>query len=572
MAPIPIPDRKLRRLSNELSTSLVHGGSKGSLLISLPMASDFYISQDDQEEQQFEQQATEQDALIYKDNFVDHTTGTEQYFEYPDHSETTASPAMYGSLEEPLHEESQKDYTTDADEVNMLVRSAFPMVITFLLQNSLSVASIFSVGHLGKRELAAISLASMTTNITGFAVIQGLSTCLDTLCCQAYGAKKYHLVGVYFQRCVALVLTIYIPVCFFWWFLAEPTLNYILPKKELGDGDLVPLAVLYLKVVSVGVPGYILFETGKRFLQAQGIFHASTYILLICAPLNGILNYLLVWNSTIGIGYLGAPLSIAIVDWCMAIGLFVYTVTTSHNVLKCWGGLNVRLAFRHWSRMFHLALNGLIMVLAEFFAFEVLTIYSSYLGIVALDANSVVSSISALTYQIPFAVAIAGSTRLAYYVGAGLRDCANTCARLTLTLGCGVAVFNCLLVFFFKLPIARLFTSDEEVISRIVGLMNLISVLQIFDALNAVTAGILRGQGMQHVGSVTGLFSYYVIGLPLAYFLTFKLQLGLEGLWIGTGLGLMCISFVQVLYSLGFANWDEIISQARKRTDRERNL
>lgn len=92
--------------------------------------------------------------------------------------------------------------TTWRRETKVLTRYSAPLILTFLLQYSLTGASIFTVGHLGKIELGAVSLASMTANITGYAVYQGLATSLDTLCAQAYGSGRKTLVGLQTQRMV----------------------------------------------------------------------------------------------------------------------------------------------------------------------------------------------------------------------------------------------------------------------------------------------------------------------------------------------------------------------------------
>lgn len=92
--------------------------------------------------------------------------------------------------------------TTWQRESKVLIRYSGPLVLTFLLQYSLTVASIFTVGHIGKIELGAVSLASMTANITGYAVYHGLATSLDTLCAQAYGSGRKTLVGLQTQRMV----------------------------------------------------------------------------------------------------------------------------------------------------------------------------------------------------------------------------------------------------------------------------------------------------------------------------------------------------------------------------------
>ncbi|CEL05675.1 Putative MATE efflux family protein subfamily [Aspergillus calidoustus] len=182
--------------------------------------------------------------------------------------------------------------TTWRREAKVIGKNAAPLVVTFLLQYSLTVASIFTLGHLGKTELGAVSLASMSASITGYAVYQGLATSLDTLCAQAYGSGKKKLVGLQMQRMVFFLWVITIPIALLWYF-ADKILIRIVPEEDVAR-----MAGLYLKVVALGAPGYACFESGKRFVQAQGIFSASLYVLLICAPLNAFMNWLFVWVSS----------------------------------------------------------------------------------------------------------------------------------------------------------------------------------------------------------------------------------------------------------------------------------
>ena len=129
----------------------------------------------------------------------------------------------------------------------------------------------------------------MTANITGYAIYQGLATSLDTLCAQAYGSGRKTLVGLQTQRMVLFLWTITIPIAVIW-LCADKILMKIVPEKEVAI-----LAGRYLKIVLIGAPGYATFESAKRYLQAQGLFSASLYILLICAPLNALMNWLFVW-------------------------------------------------------------------------------------------------------------------------------------------------------------------------------------------------------------------------------------------------------------------------------------
>ena len=182
-----------------------------------------------------------------------------------------------------------KIHTTWQREAKVLGRYSGPLVLTFLLQYSLTVASIFTVGHLGTVELGAVSLASMTANITGYAIYQGLATSLDTLCAQAYGSGRKKLVGLQTQRMVYFLWAITVPIGAIW-LCAEPILMRIVPEKDVAI-----LAGQYLRIILIGAPGYACFESGKRYLQAQGLFSASLYVLLICAPLNAFMNWLFVW-------------------------------------------------------------------------------------------------------------------------------------------------------------------------------------------------------------------------------------------------------------------------------------
>jgi MATE family multidrug resistance protein len=181
--------------------------------------------------------------------------------------------------------------TTWRREARVLSGYSFPLMLAFLLQYSLTVASIFTVGHLGKVELGAVSLASMTASITGYAVYQGLATSLDTLCAQAYGSGKKQLVGLQMQRMVYFLWVMTIPIGIIW-LLADKILMKIVPEKDVAI-----LAGRYLKVVLLGAPGLACFESAKRYVQAQGLFSASLYVLLICAPLNAFMNWLFVWVS-----------------------------------------------------------------------------------------------------------------------------------------------------------------------------------------------------------------------------------------------------------------------------------
>lgn len=259
----------------------------------------------------------------------------------------------------------------------------------------------------------------MTAAITCLAPFQGLATSLDTLCAQAYGSGHKHLVGLQFQRMTCFLFVLSIPVAIIWLF-SEQILLAIVPEAESAR-----LAGMYLKVMIFSIPGFILFEGGKRFTQAQGLFRATTYVLLVAAPLNVLIIWLLVWKFELG--FIGAPIGIAITDNLLPILLFLYVKYV--DGAECWGGFS-RKALTNWWIMIRLALPGMIMVEAEWLAFEILTLVSSRFGTEYLAAQSVVATLGSISYQIPFPMSIAASTRVANLIGAGLVDAAKTTAKV----------------------------------------------------------------------------------------------------------------------------------------------
>ncbi|KAL3419783.1 mate efflux family protein [Phlyctema vagabunda] len=443
--------------------------------------------------------------------------------------------------------------TTWQRETKTLVRYSSPLVVTFVLQYSLTVASIFTVGHIGKLELGAVSLAAMTANITGYAIYAGLATSLDTLCAQAYGSGKKQLVGLQLQRMVYFLWFLTIPIGIIW-LSAEKILEHMVPEKRSAE-----LAGLYLRILLLGSPGYAAFESGKRFVQAQGLFSATTYVLLVAAPINAFMNWLFVWHFDWG--FVGAPIAVAITDTMLPIMLFLYVYFVDGR--QCWNGFTKK-AFKNWGPMVKLALPGLLMVEAEYLAFEVLTLAASYFSTAHLAAQSVLSTITALTFQIPFSISIAASTRVANLIGATLTDAAKTSAKVSYVVAVFTGVFNVVLLSSLRNVIPQLFTNDEAVIELVAQVLPICAAFQLFDAITANCNGLLRGLGFQEVGGYVNLFCYYIVAMPISFGTAFGLGWGLSGLWCGVAvaLGLVAAIEVWVIYN---ADWQLAVDDAQGR-------
>lgn len=449
--------------------------------------------------------------------------------------------------------------TDSTKESRFIAKSSGPLVVTFFLQYFMSIVSIYATGKLGPTELAAASLALCSFNITGLSVYQGMATCLDSFCSQAYGAGKLDLVGVYFQRCSLMILALTIfPLAPLWWW-SGAILKHLVPDPLLAE-----MCQTYLRILLFGAPGLLFFETGKRFLQAQHIFNAGTYVLAVAVPLNFLANWLLVWHPKYGLGFIGAPIALVLGYWSIALLLWAYVVFVDGK--KCWAGLNLKKAFVNWRPMLALALPGVVMVEAEYLAFEVLTIFAAAFGTKALAAQSIASNVGSLAFQLPFAVAVGVSTRIGHFVGMKDIAAARTVTRVSFLYGAAISLFNFSVVFFNRGFFASVFTTDETVLLEGKKILTLVAVNQLCDGINVLGAGVLRGQGRQKLGSCFNLVAYYAIALPLGYLLAFWAGLELRGLWLGLLSGVAFLALCECA-CIWWSNWKSIVEDSEGRHD-----
>lgn len=466
------------------------------------------------------------------------------------------SDTSYGALEGAVDEPRK---TSQKSELMFIAKSLGPLIITFILQFLLQTITMFACGHLGAEELAVASLALCSFNITAMAFYQGMSTCLDSFCSQAFGAGRPRLVGVYFQRCSLMMLTFTVfPMFPMWWF-SGAILKLLVPSE-----DLAMLCQAFMRLLALGAPGVLFFEAGKRFFQAQHIFNAGTYALAITVPAHLILNWLLVLHPTMGLGALGAASALSVSNWITCLVLLLYAVFISGK--QCWGGLEFRKMVVNWKPMLKLALPGVIMVEADYLAYEVMTIFAAAFGSTALAAQSIGSNVGTIVFQIPFAVSIALSTRIGHFVGVPDISKARLVSKLSLMLGVAMGLFNFTLLSTGRYILARLYTNDKDVIGIASKVIILAAVNQFCDCMNIVAAGILRGQGRQKIGSYINMVAYYIIALPLAYVLAFVADLEVYGLWLGLVCGIAVLALGEVYFAIK-ADWDRIVVTCRESHD-----
>lgn len=420
-------------------------------------------------------------------------------------------------------------------------------------------------------------------------VIQGFCTALDTLCSQAASCRPKET-SLHALRTALLLAILLLPMTVLLW--NAESLLLLLHQ----DPAVAKLAGLYLKVLSGGLPGYAGFECVRRWLQAQGTLSsfpttvrvltgragkmfAPTLALFVAAPLNVVLNYLLVWGpDSVRIGFAGAPLASAISMNTMCAVSIVYSYFFVGR--EAWGGLSWDIT-KDLGVNIRLGLAGWALVGSEWLSWELVAMASSFLGPTTLAAQSILLTSASVFYQVPYSLSVAAAVRVGNLLGSQQPDLTRTTSRVTLGIAVAVAAGNSLLLVFCRnvfvllpssLPVlirrirwGKLFSSDEEVIAIVANIIPLVAFFQLTDGISGATGGLLRGAGKAPLGAAINLVAYYAFGLPVGLFATFgPAQWGLYGLWFGLSIALL-ITSVSTTYVIWTLDWGRASDQARRR-------
>ncbi|KAA1477572.1 MATE efflux family protein [Dentipellis sp. KUC8613] len=409
-------------------------------------------------------------------------------------------------------------------ELSTLLRDSIPVILSYVLQNSIQTVSVVITGRLGPNELSTAAFSVMLAfrfDPLGWCVALGGTTGLDTLGSQSFtGGKRSTDLSVHFQRCVVLLWVLFIPVAVVWFNISHVLL-------ALGqDARLSHDTQSYLRILAFGGPGYIAFESLKKYLQCQVHY----------TPL----------------GYLGSAVALSIMYWIAFALLAIYAwVSPTHQHNNTWGGIRPRQVFDfHNCILFlKLALPGILMVGTEWAAFEIVALAAGRLGSLSLAAQSVIMTTDQILNTIPFGIGIAASTRVGNFIGARSASGAKAAGHLSALLSMITGLVVMVLLLCTKDVYGYIFSDDAAVVHLVAQVMPLVASFQIADGLAGSCGGVLRGLGRQHLGALFNLVAYYVMALPMGLALAFHWRLGLQGLWIGQVVALFIVGIGPVAMS-----------------------
>ncbi|KAJ3217060.1 hypothetical protein HK099_005616 [Clydaea vesicula] len=421
---------------------------------------------------------------------------------------------------------------------------AWPVSFGYFLQNSLLLATVFSMGHVGTKELAACALATMWANVSGFSLGIGMASSLDTLCSHSHtGSLDIYANGKHLQRALVVMSVISVMVSALWCF----TEDLLLLAGQ--DAEVSRLAGIYIYYLIPSVFPYFAFECLKRYLQSQGIMSGALFCIFLGSPLNAILQYLLVWGP-LNLGFIGAPLGLSITYIILPCFMVIYIRYFTKN--SAWGGWDFAEAFNVFEIMelLKLGIPGVFMICTEWWAFEVIALIAGWFGEKSLAAQSIVLTTTSLAYMIPMGISIAASTRIGNALGAHCADMAKISSFSSLLLGGVIGTLSCTFFLVVKDSWGYLWTSDIEVVTLVAQILPVASVYQLSDSIAVIGAGVLRGCGHQKIGAIINLCGYYILGIPVGLLFAFTFAWKVTGLFVGVAVGLIAVSIFYACWVL----------------------
>uniref|UniRef100_A0A0E0LBV2 Protein DETOXIFICATION n=1 Tax=Oryza punctata TaxID=4537 RepID=A0A0E0LBV2_ORYPU len=435
------------------------------------------------------------------------------------------------------------------EEVKKQLWLAGPLVAGALLQNVIQMISVMYVGHLGELPLAGASMAN------SFATL-GMASALDTLCGQAFGARQYHLLGIYKQRAMLLLTVVSVPLAVVWFYTGE--ILFVLGQ----DANISAEAGAYARWMIPALFAYGPLQCHVRFLQTQNI------VLPVMASAGGaalchlVVCWVLVYGA--GMGSKGAALSNAVSYW-INVGILAVYVRISSSCKKTWTGFSTE-AFRDALSFFRLAVPSALMVCLEMWSFELIVLLSGLLPNPKLETSvlSISLNTAAFVWMIPFGLGSAISTRVSNELGAGRPNAARLAVRVVVFMAISEGLVIGLVLVCVRYIWGHAYSDEEEVVRYVAKMMLVISVSNFFDGIQCVLSGVARGCGWQKIGACVNLGAYYIVGIPSAYLIAFVLQVGGTGLW----LGIICGLLVQVLLLMAITlctNWDKEAANAKNK-------
>jgi MATE family multidrug resistance protein len=420
------------------------------------------------------------------------------------------------------------------NELRALLLLAIPTVLSELGWMGMAIVDIIMVGHLSPAAIGAVGVSNAifhTLALFGIGLLLGL----DTLVAQAYGRGDFDDCHRALAQGVYLAIG-YTPIAMVLVSLAP----HFFPAMGITEAVRAP-ATAYTRLLLYSTLPLLIYAAFRRYLQGVGRVRPVTFALISANLVNWFGNWALIYGK-LGLpamGVRGSALSTCVARVYMASVLIWWAWKhergRGHPLFAHWPGLRLAL-FR---RLLRLGWPAASQMLFEVGAFSIATLLAARLTPDTLAAHQIVLNCASVSYMVPLGFSAAAAVAVGHAVGAGNQPRARRVGSMAITLGTLFMAVAAAAFLIIPKELIHVYTHDSQTVAIGARLLVVAAVFQIFDGIQGIGTGALRGLGHTRGPMLINLVAYGVIGLPVGYLLCFKTGLGIYGLWTGLTLALI---------------------------------
>lgn len=429
--------------------------------------------------------------------------------------------------------------TTRRDLLGTL-KLALPVIAVEVGLMAMGTVDTMFVGRVSGTAVASVAIGHTyfwVTVIFG----TGILFALDPLITQAVGASDEAAIARAVQRGAILVLA-----------LGLLTSVMLIPAEAVLRALRQPAAVIpgaagFARASIASVLPYYAFVLVRLLLQARRRTAPLVAAILVGNVVNVALNYVLVLGR-LGVepmGPVGSGWASSISRWVMFGTLAVIAWPEVREYLRPWARDSA--ALRPMLRILGIGVPIAIQYELEINAFAVVAVMMGWIGATAMAGHQISINIASMTFMVPLGVSAAAAVNVGRAVGAADPAAVRRAAGAALAIGIGFMTCTGVTMLLAPYPLARAYTPDPTVLATAVALLPLAGLFQVFDGIQVVSVGILRGTGDTRTPMVINVLGFWLLGVPVSAYLGMKTPLGPRGLWIGFVVGLAAVAILLLL-------------------------
>jgi MATE family multidrug resistance protein len=416
---------------------------------------------------------------------------------------------------------------------------AIPVVISQLGHTLVHTADSVIVGHFaGTIPLAAVSLVNSVFTIVLVLGI-GISYGITPLIAQENGRKNYTECGKLLYNSLVISAITGLVLFFAIYFGTMAAIDHLGQTPEV-----VAQAKPFLSLLSISIIPLMFFMTAKQFAEGLGFTKQAMYISIWGNLLNIVLGIIFV-KGLFGIspmGVRGVGLATLIDRTIMGVVMVAYIFRSSHfkRYLKDFG--RTALTKARSLSILKIGTPVALQYTFEISAFSGAAILMGTIGAVHQAAHQVAINMAAMAYMMASGIAAAAAIKTGNNFGGKEFRQLRLSAISSYHIVIAFMSITALVFVFFNNYLPFMYTEDTRVIAIASQLLIIAGFFQLFDGTQVVGLGVLRGMGDVNIPTLFTFIAYWLVGLPMAYYLGIVQGIGANGIWYGLTLGLLVSS------------------------------